>query len=99
MTERRINSDITKTSVPLPFMVGIISIALGIAAAVWSIRTDVQLMSLRMEYEAKIREADKESTAQSFKALEAKIDAAGLRNFNMSIMSDLQKAQEKLKGR
>jgi hypothetical protein len=96
MTERR-STDLTKTIVPLPFMVGIIVTAISIAAGIWSIRTDVQLMNMRMEYEAKLRLADKETFDQAFKALEAKIDAASNRNAALAAYQELSQQKSSTK--
>ena len=92
--ERRV-TDLTKTSVPLPFMLTIIGAAIGAAMGVWRIESQVSIITTKIEYE---RELDAERTKtlnQRFEALEAKIEAAGLRNFNMSILTELDKAKAK----
>jgi len=73
--------------------VGAIVFALSIGGAVWSIKTDVQLMNMRMEYESKLREADKEMFNAGIKALEAKIDAASNRAAALAAMQELTKQQ------
>jgi hypothetical protein len=78
-------------------MITVIGTVVVIAFFVFSIKSDVQLINLRLEYESKMRVADKESVEQQFKALEAKIEAAGLRNTAMAFSTQL--ADEKSKGR
>lgn len=84
-------TDLMRATVPLPYLVGVISIALAIAAALWTIRTDVQLINQRLDFEARLREADKENVNLIFKTLEAKIESAGLRNSAMLLSQELVK--------
>jgi hypothetical protein len=91
------SSDLTQSTVPLPYMITVIGTVVVIAFFVFSIKSDVQLINLRLEYEAKMRVSDKESVEQQFKALEAKIEAAGLRNAAMAFSTQL--SDEKTKGR
>jgi len=86
----------------MTFMVVIVSVALGIASTVWGIRTDVQLINQRMDFEAKLRESDKDTFMQAFKAMEAKIDAARNGTAALSAMQDnerLRQENTKLRGR
>jgi hypothetical protein len=101
---RSTDRDAAKLTLPLPMTigatVGAIVFALSIGGAVWSIKTDVQLMAMRMEYEAKLRAADKEMFNIGIKALEAKIDAASNRAAALSAMQELTKSQtQQLRGR
>jgi len=91
--EERRSTDAAKLTFPLPMTVGAIVFALSIGGAVWSIKTDVQLMNMRMEYESKLREADKEMFNAGIKALEAKIDAASNRAAALAAMQELTKQQ------
>jgi hypothetical protein len=91
-----------KATVPLPLMITLIGAAIAIAFAIWTIRTDVQLMNQRMDFEAQLRESDKETFMQAFKAMEAKIDAARNGSAALSSMQDNERLRQelsKLRGR
>lgn len=92
-------TDITKATVPMPFMLTIIGLVVTIVIAVLSIKSDVRLIDERLNHEKELRVETERRRDEQFKVLEAKVESAGLRNFNMSVLADLQKAQEKLKGR
>lgn len=96
------STDLTRGYVPMPFIVGIVSIALAIAAAVWTIRTEVQLLSQRVDFEARSRAEDKDAIMQALKTLEAKIDAARNGAAALSTMQDNERLRQeitKLRGR
>lgn len=80
-------SDLTKSVVPLPFMLTVIGSVVAIAFFVASIKSDMRLMEAAMSHERQLR------TAQ-FEELKARIDAAGMRNANLSFSNEIQKLQQ-----
>lgn len=85
------STDVTKLTLPLPFTITIVGLALAAAAGVWRIESKVATIETSMEYERRLDTERAETIKQRFEAMEAKIDAAGLRNANMSLVQELQK--------
>lgn len=95
-------TDVTKLTVPMPFMLTIIAIAIGFAAGVWRVENKINVIETAMSYE---RQLDTERTTraterdtdyrryidQRFATLEAKIETAALRNSALSLSQELQK--------
>lgn len=98
MTERRA-TDLTKLSVPLPFMVTIVGLVVAIAAGVWRIDSRVSIIEERAQMQKDVDAERARYLDQRFAAVEAKIETAGLRNAAMALSQELAKAQEQLKGR
>jgi hypothetical protein len=99
-------TDITKVSVPMPFMVTLVGIALAFAAGVWRVESNVSVIQNAMSYERQLdaeraerateREADyRRYIDQRFETLEAKIESSGLRNAAMALNTELQKQKGK----
>lgn len=99
-------TDLTKVSVPMPFMVTLVGIALAFAAGVWRVESNVSVIQNAMSYERQLdaeradrateRDADyRRYIDQRFETLEAKIEASGLRSANMSFAQELQKQRAK----
>jgi multisubunit Na+/H+ antiporter MnhC subunit len=92
------STDLTKTVVPLPFMLTIIGLVVSIAVLVLTIKSDVRLIDEKLNHEKELRlEVEKRRDSQ-FETLEAKIETAGMRNTTYTALQELAKAQEKLKG-
>lgn len=87
--------DASKLSLPIGWVAGIVVFVVGFAInnalSMAALRSDVRDMLTRQEYEAKLRDNDKMLLDQRFAALEAKIEAAGLRNAAMSLSQELAK--------
>jgi hypothetical protein len=88
-------TDITKLTVPMPFMLTIIGLVVTIAIGVLSIKGDVRLIDERITHEKELRLETERRRDEQFKTLEAKIESAGLRNFNAVIASELAKEKER----
>lgn len=58
-------------------------------------QSDIRNIGTRMDSSAEVRKLEKELLDQRFNALEAKIDAAGLRNAALNLSQELQKAKGK----
>ena len=90
-------TDASRLTLPLAWVVGIVITVGGFgvtqALNMAAMRSDVRDILTKMQYEAQMNAKDEQLFDARFKALEAKIDAAGLRNFNM------MQAQELAKGR
>lgn len=86
--------DATKLTIPLPYMVTLIMLALGGAAGVWRIENKVSVITTTIEYERELDRQREKYLDQRFAALEAKIEAAGLRNAAMSLSQKLAQEQE-----
>lgn len=99
-------TDISKISLTAPMAAALIVAVAAIVGAFWQLRgvdsaqmgafrnTLEQLQSRLSEREAsesKLDELNQKYLDQRFAALEAKIDAAGLRNANMALAQELQK--------
>lgn len=96
---RTVTADLTKGYVPMPFMLTLIGLVVSIVIGVLSIKSDVRLIDERLNHEKELRLETERRRDEQFKTLEAKVESAGLRNYNMAIVTELQKAQEKLKGK
>lgn len=96
------STDLTKTHVPMSFMVTIITIAMGIAAGVWRIDARVSVINARLDardaYDEKIEKANQMYLDQLSKTLEQQIINAGLRSTAMSLTQELTSARERLRG-
>lgn len=92
-------TDASKLSLPIAWVVGIVITVGGFgvsqALSMAAMRSDVRDILTRMEYEAKMREMDASILDARFKALDAQITSAGLRNFNASIATELSKQKAK----
>lgn len=66
----------------------------GRSDAQLKIQSDVRDILTRMEYESKMKTLSDDALEQRFKALEAKIESAGLRNANMVFAQELQKQKQ-----
>lgn len=88
-------TDASNLSFPMPLMITIIGLAMAIAAAMWRIETRVSIITTSMEYERQLDVERGKVLEQRFNALEAKIDAAGLRNAAMAMAQSLQHEKEK----
>lgn len=88
-------TDLTKTSVPLPFMLTIVAAAIAVAMGVWRIESQVSILTTKIEYERQLDAERSKALDQRFEALESKIEAAGLRNTAMAAYSQLSTEQTK----
>ena len=88
-------TDLSKTYVPMPFMVTIIGLVVSIAIGVLSIKSDVRLIDERLNHEKELRLETERRRDEQFKTLEAKIESAGLRNAAIALTQELQKAQKR----
>lgn len=75
-------TDITKAAVPMPFMLTVIGAVISMAFFVFSIKSDVSLMEQRQTLQ--------------YEELKSRIDAAGLRNANMGLSQELQRAMQEI---
>lgn len=95
-------ADLTKSVVPLPYMVTLLVIAIGIAASLWRIDSRVSVITARIDaaekYEQRIKDANQLYLDQLSKTLEQQIINAGLRSSAMSLTQELTAAREKLRG-
>jgi hypothetical protein len=71
-------------------MITLFVLALG-AAGVWRIQNDVSVITKTIEYERELDRRREKELDQRFSALEAKIEAAGLRNAALSLSQELAK--------
>lgn len=85
------DTDATRLNFPLPLAVTLFGLAATAAAGVWRIETKVAQMTTAMEYERQLDAERQKLLDQRFAALEAKIEAAGLRNAAISMYQELQK--------
>lgn len=84
-------TDVTKLTLPLPFTITLIGLALAAAAGVWRIESKVAAFETALSYERQL-DAERSKTLDSrFAALEAKIESAGLRNAAMAMSQELDK--------
>lgn len=86
-------NDATKLVIPLPYLGGLLVLALAAAAGVWRIEGKVSVITTTIEYERELDRQREKYLDQRFTALEAKIEAAGLRNAAMSLSQELQKGR------
>lgn len=88
-------TDASQLSLPIAWVVGIVITVGGFgvsqAMSVAAMRSDVRDILTRMEYESKMRVMDATILEAKFKALDAQITSAGLRNSNMALSSELVK--------
>lgn len=89
----RTEPDASKLTIPLPYMVTLITLALGAAAGVWRIENKVSVITNSIEYERELDRQREKYLDQRFAALEAKIEAAGLRNAALSMSQELVKGK------
>lgn len=89
------STDASKLSLPIGWVAGIVVAVGGFgisqALSMAALRSDVRDILTRMQYEVQISERDAKIIESRFAALEAKIEAAGLRNAAMSLSQELQK--------
>lgn len=95
MSARSLQSDATRIVVPLPYTVTLLLLALGGAAGVWRIENKVSVITTTIEYERELDRRREKELDQRFAALEAKIEAAGLRNAAMALSQELAKSRGK----
>ncbi len=88
-SQRRLSdfTDLTKASVPLPFMLSVIGSVIVIAFFVFQIKSDVRLIEERQQHQ-------KETTQLQFDELKALVAGAGLRNANMSMAQEMSRVQQ-----
>lgn len=97
-------TDASKLSFPLQLVIAIVVGCVTIVSgqmlldrgrgdAQAQIQSDVRDILTRMEYEAKLKAATDKALDSRFAALEAKIDAAGLRNAAMSMSQEMQRGR------
>lgn len=93
------STDASKLSLPIAWVVGIVITVGGFgisqALSMAAMRSDVRDILTRMEYEAKMREMDASILDAKFKALDAQITSAGLRNAALSMTQQIDKANRK----
>lgn len=97
MADQRRTTDLSKTSVPLPFMLTIIATVVAIAAGVWRIDSRVSVIDARYQMQKELDAERAKYIDQRFEVVEAKIESAGLRNAAMSLSQELAKANDQLK--
>ena len=100
------STDVTKLNVPLPIVVALVgSIVTGVGSAAvagWAfsagiresqaeMQSDIRDIRTSMAYEKELAQKDDQLLDERFARLSAEIQAAGLRNSNMSLASELQK--------
>jgi hypothetical protein len=88
-------TDLMKATVPLPSMAGLIICALAIAAVMWRLEARLDLINERIEHNKELIDLREKSLEDRFKMLEAKIEAAGLRNSAMILSQELAKSKER----
>lgn len=91
----RATDDVMKLKVPLPVTVTLIAAAIGIAAAMWRIETNMSNINLIIQYERQLDVERQKQLDLRFQALDAKIETAGLRNASMNLATQLQNATKK----
>lgn len=85
------STDVSKLTFPLPMAIALVTAAIAIAAGVWQIQSQVSLITARIDHEREIRVEREKYLDARFAALEAKIEAAGLRNAAIAMSQELQK--------
>lgn len=91
MQTRERATDLMKTTVPLPSMAGLIICALAIAAVMWRLESRLDLINERIAHNKELIDLREKALEDRFKMLEAKIEAAGLRNSAMILSQELAK--------
>lgn len=100
------STDASKLSFPLQLVIAIVVGCVTIVSGQMildrgrgdsqaQIQSDVRDILTRMEYEAKMKVMSDKALDARFESLESKIEASGLRNFNMSMAQELSKQKEK----
>ena len=93
------STDASTLSLPIAWVVGIVITVGGFgvsqAMSVAGMRSDVRDILTRMEYESKLRQSEADLLEAKFKALDAQITSAGLRNFNMAQAQQLSNQKAK----
>lgn len=90
-------TDLARATISIPQMAWLIGIAIGIAAVGWRLESRLDLINERIQHNRELIDLREKALEDRFKMLEAKIESAGLRNYNMSVVQELQKTQEALK--
>ena len=99
-------TDANTVSFPLPLTITIIGLVIGIAGFLYRIDTKVGVIETAMSYERQLgaermqRQSERDTDYrnyinQRFETLEAKIESAGLRNFNATLAQELAKTKGK----
>lgn len=88
-------TDATKLTVPVPYMISLIGLAVVCAAGVWRIEGKVGQFETAMQYERELDQQREKYLDQRFTALESKIESAGLRNFAMQQQSRIDELAKK----
>lgn len=86
--------DATRLAFPLPLTITLLTLAVTAAAGVWRIENRVSRFETAFEYERQLDAERTKTIEERFRALEAKIEAAGLRNAAMVMSQELQKQQQ-----
>ncbi len=95
VAQSRRATDVMRLNVPLPFTITLIAMAIGIAAAVWRIEANVSNINIKIEYERQLDAERQRALDLRFEALNAQIQAAGLRGTSMTLSSALAAEQAK----
>ena len=85
------STDVSKLNIHLPMAITIVGAAIAIAAGVWRIESQVNIITTRIEHERELDVLREKAIDLRFSQLEAKIESSGLRNSNMSLATELQK--------
>lgn len=85
--------DVTKLVLPLPYTITLLVLALGGAAGIWRIEDRVNIITTTIEYERELDRRREKELDQRFAALEAKIEAAGLRNAALAMSQQLSRKE------
>lgn len=86
-------TDLMKATVPLPLMAALIASAVTIAAAMWRIESQIDIINERIAHNRELIELKEKALEDRFKMLEAKIETAGLRNSAMLLSQELAKKE------
>ncbi len=98
--------DVSRMSFTLQMVVTIVAAAISAAVGVLStqsatkdeqalLRSDMRVIIEKMNAQDEVKRLEKQILDQRFESLEAKIEAAGLRNAAMSLSQELQRAQKR----
>ena len=88
-------TDASKLNFPLPLAITLVGLAITAAAGIWRIESKVNVITTTIQYERQLDEQREKYLDQRFAALEAKIEASGLRNSNMTLATEMQKQRER----
>lgn len=86
-------TDATKLAFPLPLAISLLVASLAGVGGIWRIESKVSVITTTIEYERELDRQREKYLDQRFTALEAKIEAAGLRNAAMNLSQQLQSSQ------